>query len=118
MLQQITGYAPLLRPLDHGQVEWYLTYLKLTIPFRHPWTNGQVEVMNRIIKNHTTKNYYYDTAEALKKHLMAFLMVYNYQRPLRALKFLSPYDKIIDIWNKKPYLFRINPYHKTTGLNS
>lgn len=86
--------------------------------FRHPWTNGQVEVMNRIIKNHTTKNYYYDTAEALKKHLMAFLMVYNYQRPLRALKFLSPYDKIIDIWNKKPYLFRINPYHKTTGLNS
>ncbi|MBL8640014.1 MAG: transporter substrate-binding domain-containing protein [Alphaproteobacteria bacterium] len=85
--------------------------------FRHPWTNGQVEVMNRIIKNHTTKNYYYETAEALKKHLMAFLMVYNYQRPLRALKFLSPYDKIIDIWNKKPYLFRINPYHKTTGLN-
>lgn len=32
MLQQITGYAPLLRPLDHGQVEWYLTYLKLTMP--------------------------------------------------------------------------------------
>ena len=41
--------------------------------FRHPWTNGQVEIMNKKIKAHTTKRYHYETQESLKKHLMAYL---------------------------------------------
>ena len=56
---------------------------KLT-QFRHPWTNGQVEVMNKKIKAHTTKLYHYETADSLRKHLMAFMLAYNFQRPLKA----------------------------------
>ena len=89
---------------------------KLT-KFRHPWTNGQVEIMNKKIKNHTTKKYHYDDVEQLKKHLMAFLMAYNFQRPLRALKFKSPYDSVIEWWKQKPALFKINPHQKIAGLN-
>lgn len=85
--------------------------------FRHPWTNGQVEAMNKTIKANTTKKYHYETVESLKKHLMAFLMAYNYQRKLKALKFKSPYDTIIAIWKIKPELFRVNPLQKTAGLN-
>jgi len=90
---------------------------KLT-KFRHPWTNGQVEIFNRKIKDHTTKRYHYDTQERLKRHLMAFLLAYNFQRPLKALNFKSPYDIIIETYNLKPILFHQNPLQKSLGLNS
>jgi transposase-like protein len=89
---------------------------KLT-KFKHPWTNGQVEAMNKTIKAHTTKTYHYDTAESLKKHLMAFVMLHNFQKKLKALNFKSPYDTIIEIWKIKPELFRTNPHQKILGLN-
>ena len=89
---------------------------KLT-KFKHPWTNGQVEVMNKIIKKNTTKKYHYDSVDDLKKHLMAFLLAYNFQRKLKALNFKSPYDTVMDIWTSKPELFKINPPLKNLGLN-
>ncbi len=89
---------------------------KLT-KFRHPWTNGQVEIFNRKIKDHTTKRYHYDSQESLKKHLMAFLLAYNFQRPLKALKFKSPYDIILQKFQQHPKLFYFNPIQKTAGLN-
>jgi IS30 family transposase len=89
---------------------------KLT-KFRHPWTNGQVEIFNRKIKDHTTKKYHYDTVESLKKHLMAFLLAYNFQRPLKALKFKSPDDILLETYKQKPHLFLFNPVQKTMGLN-
>ena len=85
--------------------------------FRHPWTNGQVEIMNKKIKAHTTKKYYYDDAESLKKHLMSYMLVYNFQRQLKALKYKSPYAKMIEIYEQREDLFKSNPHHKTVGLN-
>ena len=95
---------------EHG-IEHRLTQ------FRHPWTNGQVEITNKIIKNHTTKVYHYDNVEQLKHHLMTFLLYYNHQRKLKSLKFISPYDKIVQEFDQKPHLFNINPTHKLMGLN-
>ena len=85
--------------------------------FRHPWTNGQVEIFNRKIKENTTKKYQYDTIDRLKKHLMAFILAYNHQKPLRALKYKCPYDILIEEYAKTPKLFHINPNHKIMGLN-
>jgi hypothetical protein len=48
--------------------------------FRHPWTNGQVEIMNRVIKDATTKQFHDEDVVAFKNHLMAILMLYNFQR--------------------------------------
>ncbi|GHU14566.1 hypothetical protein FACS189449_11430 [Alphaproteobacteria bacterium] len=45
---------------------------KLTKP-AHPWTNGQVERMNRTIKEATVKKYYYENSEQLEKHLNDFI---------------------------------------------
>ena len=85
--------------------------------FRHPWTNGQVEIMNKKIKAHTTRKYHYVTVKQLKQHLMAYVLVYNFQQPLKALHYKSPYETIIEIFEKNPTLFKDNPHHKTVGLN-
>ena len=45
---------------------------RLTKP-KHPWTNGQVERMNRTLKEATVRRYHYDSHDQLKEHLAAFL---------------------------------------------
>jgi len=76
-----------------------------------------VEVFNRTIKGHTTNRYHYDTPAQLNNHIMAFLLAYNFQCPLKALKYQSPYDTIIEIYKQKPELFHCNPLQKIMGPN-
>jgi Integrase core domain len=84
----------------------------------HPWTNGQVERMNRTLKDATVKKYYYQTHQHLKEHLYAFLMAYNFAKRLKTLKGLTPYEYICQCWQKEPERFTVNPYHHTLGLNN
>ena len=58
----------------------------------HPWTNGQVERMNRTIKEATVKRYHYDSHEQLRQHLNNFVAAYNFGRRLKTLKGLTPYE--------------------------
>ena len=84
----------------------------------HPWTNGQVERMNRTLKAATVKKYYYETHNHLKEHLQAFLMAYNFAKRLKTLKGLTPYEYICKCWQKEPERFTANPYHYTLGRNT
>jgi transposase-like protein len=83
--------------------------------FRHPWTNGLVERMNRTIKEATIKIYFYENLDELKKHLMLWLLYYNYEKKLKSLKFNSPRDKILEELDKNPSFFNRNPHHKIRG---
>lgn len=85
---------------------------------KHPWTNGQVERMNRTLKDATVKRYYYKTHQQLKEHLQAFLMAYNFAKRLKTLRGLTPYQFICQQWQKSPLRFSINPLHHTVGLNT
>jgi transposase InsO family protein len=84
----------------------------------HPWTNGQVERMNRTLKEATVRKYYYETHDHLKEHLYAFLMAYNFAKRLKTLKGLTPYEYIGQCWQKEPERFTMNPCHHTLGLNT
>lgn len=85
---------------------------------KQPWTNGQVERMNRTLKEATVKAYHYDTVAQFKAHLHDFLMAYNFSRKLKSLRFLTPYEKIIAEWKKQPHIFHSNPNHYLVGLNT
>ena len=61
---------------------------------RHPWTNGQVERMNRTIEEATVKRYHYDDHEQLRVHLSDFVAAYNFTRRLTALRGHMPYEAI------------------------
>jgi transposase InsO family protein len=81
---------------------------RLTQP-NHPWTNGQVERMNRTIKDATVRAFHYVTANELKQHLHAFLLAYNCARRLKTLWGRTPYEFICQRWTIEPERFKTNP---------
>ena len=83
----------------------------------HPWTNGQVERMNRTIKEATVKRYHYDHHEQLERHLNDFIDAYNFGRRLKPLKGLTPYEFIVKAWTNEPEQFRLDPTYQMPGLN-
>jgi transposase InsO family protein len=84
---------------------------------KHPWTNGQVERMNRTIKDATVKRFHYDDHDQLKRHLADFISAYNFGRRLKTLKGLTPYEFICKCWTSEPERFMLNPLHQMPGLN-
>jgi transposase InsO family protein len=84
----------------------------------HPWTNGQVERMNRTLKEAPVKRYYYQTHQHLKEHLHTFLMAYNFAKRLKTLRGHTPYEDICQCWQREPERFTNNPYRHTLGLNT
>ena len=82
----------------------------------HSWTNGQVDRMNRILKEATVKKYYYQTHQHLKQPLYDFVSAYNFAKRLKTLKGLTLYEYIIKIWKNEPERLTINPIHHTVGL--
>ena len=90
---------------------------RLTKP-NHPWTNGQVERMNRAIKDATVKRFHYDSHDQLRTHLTDFLAAYNFARRLKTLNGLTPYEYICKIWTSEPDRFILNPVHQMPGLNT
>ena len=84
---------------------------------KHPWTNGQVERMNRTIKDATVKRFHYDDHGQLERHLADFIRRYNFGRRLKTLKGLTPYEFICKCWTSEPERFILNPLHQMPGLN-
>lgn len=97
------------RVCDEHDIEHRLTKVN------HPWTNGQVERMNRTIKDATVKRYHYDTHDQLRAHLQLFVDAYNHARRLKTLRGLTPAEFIHQAWTKEPQRFRVNPLHLTPG---
>lgn len=82
----------------------------------HPWTNGQVERMNRTIKDATVKLYHYQTTAQLNDHLQAFLLAYNHAKRLKTLNGLTPHQFVCAEWDKNKSAFSQDPTCFTLGL--
>jgi transposase InsO family protein len=90
---------------------------RLTKP-RHPWTNGQVERMNRTLKEATVKRFHYETHEQLRSHLADFVNAHNFGRRLKTLKGLTPDEAICKAWTAERKQFTLDPLHQMPGLNT
>ncbi len=98
----------------------------------HPWTNGQVERMNRAIREGeadqkpirgivfplNVKRFHYDNDDQSRRHLQDFIDAYELGRRLKTLKGLTPYESICERWTLEPERFIIDPIHQMPGLNS
>jgi len=89
-----------------------------TTKARHPWTNGQVERMNRTIKDATVKRFHYESHDQFRQHLADFVSAYNFGRRLKTLKGLTPYEFICNVWVSQPERFIADPLQQMPGPNS
>ncbi len=71
---------------------------RLTKP-HHPWTNGQVERMNRTIKDATVKRFHHESHDHLRRHMADFGTAYNFARQTKTLSGFTPYEAICKAWN-------------------
>jgi len=100
-------YACALSGIDH----------RTTRP-KHPWTNGQVERMNRTIKEATVERFYYKTCDQLREHLANFVAACNFAKRLKTLQGLTPYEFICKYWAKEPRRFTSKLRHHMLGPNT
>jgi transposase InsO family protein len=89
---------------------------RLTKP-RHPWTNGQIERMNRTIKETTVKRYHSDDHGQLRKHLADCTAADNFGRRPKTLKGLTLYAAICTTWRSEPQRFTSDPTYEVPGPN-
>ena len=82
----------------------------------HRWTNGQVERMNRTIKEATVLRYHYQTTDQLNRHLQSFLLAYNHARRLKTLPGLTPHQFICAQHQTNPLNFNLNPTQIMSGI--
>ena len=80
----VCGRARFARICRAGGVEH-----RLTKP-APPWTNGQVERMNRTIKEATVQRFHYQTTDELTEPLQAFVLACNHAKRLQTLRGLTP----------------------------
>jgi len=90
---------------------------RLTKP-NHPWTNGQVQRMNRTIKEATVRVYHYATHAQLQEHLACFIEAYNFAKRLKTLAGQTVHQFLCSCWQKQPQYFFSDPRHLSLGLNN
>ena len=82
----------------------------------HPWTNGQVERMNRTLEEASVKRYRYGSHAELREHLGAFVLAPNHAKRLKTLRGLTPYEFMCREWQRDPELLYRDPTQDTLGL--
>jgi transposase InsO family protein len=109
--QPVRAHAFDLACAQHG-IEHRLT------KFDHSWTKGQIERMNRTIKEATVRRFYDETHDSLRTHLATFLDAHNFAKRLKSLRGLTAFERIWQLWTEQPERFRLNPLHHMAGLNT
>jgi len=66
-----------------------------TIKFKHPWTNGQVENLNKKIKHQVLTRYIFCDIIDLEVKLIEFINDYNMNAKLKTLDYMSPKEYLL-----------------------
>lgn len=83
-----------------------------TIKTRHPWTDGQVERMNRTIEEVFVKRFSCESHGRLRQHLADLVAAYNFARRLKTPKGRAPHKFVCRAWTAG---FEPNPLHQMPG---
>ncbi len=79
----------------------------------HPCTNGQVQRMNRTLKDASVRRYLHRSHDELRQHLQLFFRACNRARRLKTGRGLTPYEFICKAWTEQPPRLTSDPEHYT-----
>ena len=63
----------------------------------------------------TIKAFHYPDLESLKAHVLANARAFNFAKHLKALRWKTPYQTVVDAWQKNPAIFKADPRHLIPG---
>ena len=95
-----------------NDIEHRLTKIK------HPWTNGQVERMNRTIKEATVQRHHYDRHDQLRGSPCRIHQRLQLRPPAEDPKGPHPLRIYLQMLDFPPERFKLNPLQKMPGLNT
>src|SRR4028119_1558217 len=84
----------------------------------HPRPHGQVERLNRPLKEAPGRRYHYQPTEQLHEPWHAFLLAYHHAKRLKTLRGLTPHEFVCVQHQQNPAIFTLDPTHLTLGLYS
>lgn len=82
-----------------------------TTKVKHPWTNGQVERMNGILKERTVKRFHYQNHQEVEQHLKRIQDHWNYYKRHKTLNLKTIPQALKEWYEKEPDIFRV-VYHQ------
>lgn len=80
-----------------------------TTKIKSPWTNGMVERVNGLIKEHTVKIHRYINYKEMEKDFKNYEMRYNVYSKHNSLGRKTPYQQMVKWFEEKPEIFWQDP---------
>ena len=65
--------------------------------------------------SHHQGPFHYPDLDSLKAHVLAFVCAFNFAKHLKALRWKTPYQTLVETWQKNPAIFKTDPRHLIPG---
>ena len=85
---------------------------------KHPWTEGQIERMNRKIKDATVKRFHYESHDQLRRPSGRLHDHLQLRLRLKTFNGLTPHEYSCMVRTSDPDRFILDPIHQMPGLNT
>lgn len=78
------------------------------LPTDQPW--GQIGAIKTPLPGSSTSGVHYDSHDELQEHFLAFFETYNFDRRLKTLRGLTPFEFVCQCWKEAPGDFHHDPH--------
>ncbi len=78
---------------------------------RTPQTNGMVERFNARLSD-ILRTHRFDSSKTMTETLLRFVEVYNHHLPQKVLDARTPWEKVLEWYQKQPDIFKHKPYNR------
>jgi hypothetical protein len=85
------------------------------LPSDQPWRMRPIDTPK---SDRSARDFHYKTHDHLQEHFFAFFDIYNFDRRLKTLRGLTPYEYVCGCWELQPKLFIRNPLENRPKLQT
>ena len=78
------------------------------LPPDQPW--GQISAIKAPLPGSSTPGVHYESHDDLREHFLAFFDTYNFDRRLKTLRGLTPFEFVCQCWKEDPAHFHYDPH--------